>query len=816
MTADSVEHDERLMSLVEHALALPVAAREAFLSASCLDDPTLEAEVRRRVRSEERMKGFLLSPLASLFGESESVFQPGELLNERFQVVRVVAEGGMGIVYEAWDQTLEKRVAIKCPRSEFRWRLPPEVGNATAIAHPNVCRVFEIHTIVDRDIDFLTMEFIEGSTLAERLRRGPLPLSEAKALAQQIGAGLAEAHRRGVIHGDLKAKNILLTREQNGTVRAVITDFGLALAFGVHQPTGKSEVAGTPDYMAPELFAGKSPSVASDIYALGVLFFEMVHADRPRESEALDESWTRWLTRRRRWDSVTAKCLSRDPAARYANVDNVVAAITWSGARPLLMVLIASVAAGATLWGTELVRRQADLAVPSVAVLPFGVEGMPPGNEYLSEGLADEVMDTLAQFPGIRVFARTSSFHFSNTSDGLRAIARQLGAVAVVSGQVRRTDNGRVRISAALINPFNATQLWGAEYSVEGDDLPRTEEVARQIADQVGTRLNSRSAGPIQHPHVKTQALELLLRGQYQRRLYTPESRQKAIGFFEAALAVDPQFALAHAELANTYRLLAGGGILNPQDAMPKAEAAARRALAVDANLAEGHAAMADVLKDKWDWKGAEAEYRAALSLNPNLVDAHMQYAILLSVTGRYEAALSEVQKVRALDPVGLPGAIHAASVHYNGRRFSAALQELQRARTLDPSAPTPRMWTAMVFSATGRFGEAVNEYRQAIASGDVTGATRAFYAYALAKSGARAEAQQIVQQLETGGEFVPLTALAAAYIGLDQPDEAIARLQQAYVKPDPILQYLKVEAHFDALRDRPEYLALVKKLQLP
>jgi len=171
---------------------------------------------------------------------------------------------------------------------------------------------------------------------------------------------------------------------------------------------------------------------------------------------------------------------------------------------------------------------------------------------------------------------------------------------------------------------------------------------------------------------------------------------------------------------------------------------------------------------------------------------------------------------VRALDPVGLPGAIHAASVHYNGRRFSAALQELQRARTLDPSAPTPRMWTAMVFSATGRFGEAVNEYRQAIASGDVTGATRAFYAYALAKSGARAEAQQIVQQLETGGEFVPLTALAAAYVGLDQPDAAIALLQQAYVKPDPILQYLKVEAHFDALRDRPEYLALVKKLQLP
>jgi tetratricopeptide (TPR) repeat protein len=384
-----------------------------------------------------------------------------------------------------------------------------------------------------------------------------------------------------------------------------------------------------------------------------------------------------------------------------------------------------------------------------------------------------------------------------------------------VSGRVHRVGD-HIQVGAELVNPSDDIQIWGTEYDLDGGDLSRVEDIAQQIAEQVGSKLNVGGATTPARHRVKPQAYELLLRGQYQRRLYTPESRQKAVGYFEAALAADPQFALAHAELANTFRLLAGGGILDPADAMPRAEAAAQRALAADDNLAEAHAAMADVLKDRWDWSGAEQEYRRAIALNPSFVDAHMQYAILLSVTGRYPAALLEVQKVRALDPVGLPGAIHAASVYYNGRHYADALAELARARALDPSAPTPHMWMAMTLSASGRFADAVTEYREAISRGDTTGATRAFYAYALAKSGAREQAEEIVRQLVAGGEFVPLTALAVAYAGLDQPDRAVALLRDAYAKPDPSLQYLKVEAHFDSIKDRPDYANLAARLRLP
>jgi tetratricopeptide (TPR) repeat protein len=249
---------------------------------------------------------------------------------------------------------------------------------------------------------------------------------------------------------------------------------------------------------------------------------------------------------------------------------------------------------------------------------------------------------------------------------------------------------------------------------------------------------------------------------------------------------------------------------------MPAAEAAARRALAADPNLAEAHAALADIYKDQWNWRAAEQEYQTAIRLKPSLADAHMGYGILLSVTGRYAAALPELAQVKKLDPVGLPGALHAAAVHYNGRQYARALDELARARQLDPHAPSPLMWTGMVLAGSGRFGEAVSAYRAAIKAGDDTLATRCFYVFALARSGDRAEALRQLDEVLASPAFVPLTALATAYTGLREYDTAIELLQRAYAKPDPILQYLKVESHYDDLKTRPEYAGLAARLRLP
>src|ERR1044071_2660396 len=265
--------DERVMQLVEMALARPASEREPYLRSTCGRHADLFGEVWDYVQSEERMSGFLLDPLFPPLS-SEHPFEPGELLDGRFRIVREVAQGGMGIVYEATDEKLDRRVALKCAKAGFHNRLPPEVRNATPISHPHVCKIFEIHTASTAlgEIDFLTMEFLDGETLAERLARGPLPEAEARMLALQLCAGLGAAHRNLVIHGDLKSNNVILSRGADGTTRAVITDFGLARTPGGAQRAMQSgQLGGTPDYMAPELWKGEKATAASDIFALGVI-----------------------------------------------------------------------------------------------------------------------------------------------------------------------------------------------------------------------------------------------------------------------------------------------------------------------------------------------------------------------------------------------------------------------------------------------------------------------------------------------------------------------------------------------------------------
>ena len=767
------------------------------------------------------MKGSPVRSFGGALPDPNRPFETGEVLEKRFRIVGTVARGGMGTVYEAWDKMLDKRIALKCAKPGFSGHLPPEVRSATEITHPNVCRVFEIHSSRYQgvDVDFLTMEFLDGQTLKERLKAGPLSKIEARSIARQICDGLAEAHRRGVIHGDLKANNVILVPSGNGGVRAVITDFGLASS-RPSDPESIGTAGGTPAYMAPELWEGARHSIASDIYALGVLLCELAYGHRPVRpgGEHAGGGEHSLLATRSKTDRVLARCLEYDPADRYGGVDDVIQDFAPAN-KNALMAGVVGVVVAAALWagGTMGAWYRDDGGLP-IAVVPFANEGLPPESDYLCEGLAENLIHHLAQFPGMKVIARTSSFQFASRQDDLKRMADRLGVALVVTGRVRAIGGDHFRVSTELTNPVKGTQLWGAQYDLSLSDLSGIEEqIAQRIAEQVGAKLrvdaatrSGRRAG------IDPQAYELLLRGQYQRRLYSPESRQKAIGYFEQALAIDPQFALANAELANIYRLLEGGGILDSADAMPKAEAAALRAIAADPNLAEAHVVLGDIAKDRWDFAAAETEYRTALDLNPSLPDAHMGYAILLSVIGKSQLALSEAERMVALDPVGIQTALHSAAVHYNLRRYDAALKELKRAETMDPRAPSPWAWMGIVYGGSGRYREAVQAYEEAIQRKDTTAATRCFYIYSLARSGERQRALELLDELATTSEFVPLTALAVAHSGLDQQDRAMELLQQAYTRPDPILQYLKVESHFDSLRNRKEYLELAEKLRLP
>lgn len=809
--------DDLVMALLERALLLDDGARREFVERESAGDDALFLAVWGRIEAARRMQGFLLRPLMSPVLWVEEDLKPGELLRERFRIVRTVAHGGMAVVYEAWDERLEKRIALKCARPEFRRRISPEARSATEITHPNVCRVFELHS-VERNggpLDFITMELLKGETLAHRLLRGPLAFAAFLECARQLCSGLAEAHRRRIVHGDLKASNVIISAHGDGThERAVITDFGLARAFGGDEVQAPSS-AGTPDYMAPELWRGGSPSVRSDIYALGVLMHEMLKGVRPGSAHGAQQvASSRWPVQRR-VERVIATCLARDPSARYESVEQVSAALaaTHGPSVPRLVLigvaLVLAVSAGGWLgrWLTAPVTR-------TVAVLPFAMDpSAADSSQYLAEGMADSLIRSLAQFPGVSVIARSSSFAPVSKDATLAERASNLGAPYLVTGLVRRVGEREVA-SVELLDAAEGRHLWGGEFSLQPSSLASVEsEIARHVAERIGVRLSATPTST--ESEARSRAYELLLRGQYQRRLYTPDSRREAIGLFEQALVVDPSFALAHAELANTFRLLAGGGVLDPREAMPKADAEAQRALAADPAMAEAHAAYADVLKDRWRFTDAEREYRRAIELKPSLADAHMGYGILLSVMGRMEEALRETARVRELDPVGMPGALHAAAVLYNGRQFPEALTELDRATRLDPSAPSPWMWRGMVMAASGRFTDALAAYDRAMER-DHTLATRAFRVYALGGAGRDDEARQELARIRQSGDFVPDTALAVAYVGVGDADSAVASLETAFNRPDPILQYLKVEPHYDSLKGRAEYGRLARDLGLP
>ena len=406
--------DDLVMSLVEMALASPRPDRDRYLEELCQNDAGLIDLVRSYVDWERRMDGFLSEPLYPR-RFLEHPFEEGQLLLGRFRIVREVAQGGMGIVYEALDQKLDRRIALKCGKAGFRKRLPPEVRNASDISHPNVCKTFEIHTATTPhgDVDFLTMEFLEGETLAERLHRHALTEWEARSVAVQLCAGLAEAHRKQVVHGDLKSNNIILTQDGE-SLRAVITDFGLASRpDSATRALQSSQVAGTPDYMAPELWKGAKPSKASDIYALGVILRQLLPG--------------------RRWAHAVRRCVDADPAFRFRTANDVAAAIApWSRR---WLVAAAAAAALAVVSGVGSYRTAtAPKETVRLAMLPF---------DSASEDLSRNIADRLSQVKGnsqtkLALISLTETLRQRVSSpDKAKTL---LGATHVLHGLIRKEE----------------------------------------------------------------------------------------------------------------------------------------------------------------------------------------------------------------------------------------------------------------------------------------------------------------------------------------------------------------------------------------
>jgi eukaryotic-like serine/threonine-protein kinase len=734
-------NDDLVMSLVESALQRSPEELEPYLQSVCGGNQELYQDVRKRVEWEQRMGGFLRDPLIP----SEILnprLEPGTRLADRFLIVREVGSGGMGVVYEAVDEKLNRRIAVKCAKAGFWTRLPPEARSAREVSHYNVCKVHDVHTAPTPwgDLEFLTMELIEGETLTETLKRsGPLPAAEAHEIARQICAGLAQAHLQGVIHGDLKSSNILLAKTTEGTPRAVITDFGLAKMMIEGGPHAMSERGGTSDYMAPELFKGERASVATDIYALGVLLHVILTGNSPaRVPTAADRRDVRDLPSP--WQRVVVRCLEPRPEDRFQTVEAVWRAL--EGRRPfarwlIAAIVIVTVALGVTLW------RSRDKPLPPIrlAVLPFSIAGAPVAS---ADGIANDVANRLS---GLRrnlavISPREATRNQIRTIDDANRILNPTHVL-----ETRLENNGTLILaSAALIDTATGRTIRDlkGEYAF-GDAQVLTKALiaivtrALDLHSNIPKELVSAAAYP---DYIQGIALS-----QRDRR-----SADEAITFFDKALAIDalsalPYAARAEAELdkyLNSYGnqwldrakqtiakakslnadavpvLLASGSVNQAQGFYEQAVQDFARAAEIEENNAETLRRLAAVYDRMSRPEEAISSYRKAIAVQPGSYRAYSDFAIFYYRRGRYREAEDLMGRVIELAPNLDSGHGNLGVFLMDDGHYPAAEKEMLQALHLRESEVNLNNLGAL-YNYEGRDQEAIAFYQRALAIGPPT-----------------------------------------------------------------------------------------------
>ena len=675
---DRALDDDRLMSLVDSALAQPPSEREAYLRCECAGDSRLFEQARDDVQWEERMGGFLLEPFCTL-ELFDPLLEPGELLEGRFRIVRKVGEGGMAIVYEATDETLGRRRAVKCAKAGFQTRLTPEVRHATEVAHDNVCKIFDFHSAgTERgEIDFITMEFLDGRTLTERLSEGRLPEPEARMIARQLCSGLAAAHRCQVIHGDLKSNNVILTKSADGSLRAVITDFGLARGSGAGvQPGGSAQesdeaVGGARDYMAPELWKGDRASVASDIFALGCVCYEMLSGMRLHEpGDPAQQPCSRNPPRvHPKWDKILARCLDPNPALRYQSVKEIEEALAPSIHPWMVAAAGVALATIATAGTYRLIAGPPETL--RLAVLPFENDD---AGKALGDGLLNETAQRLRTVKGsrrLRLEVIPPIAAMQKKINKPEKAAKILGATHVLSGSLQR-DYGRTSVRA-MLSDASSLQLkqWQADFEEnESHYIP------------------SALAG------IVTGALHL-----------TP-----------LAMAV-PVSAAAAADFSSGVVLARRDDRLNA--ALPYLE----RAVAADPNSPLTHARLAEILLLKYRLTPdsalldrARSSLKNAEKRNSDLALVWLVSGILAEYTKKYVTAETNLQRARELEPRNADVWRHLGSVYESSNRLSEAEMAYQKAIELEPRYFKNYQELCSFYGDHGNYDQAVRQCRQAIA----------------------------------------------------------------------------------------------------
>ncbi len=756
-----------------------------------------------------------------------------------YKILEKLGEGGMGVVYKAEDLKLTRTVALKFLPStggeKERDRLVREAQAIAQLDHPNICTVYEVDDAGGSP--YISMAYVEGMTLQQLLETGPQSVQQVLGYAMQIARGLQAAHRKKIIHRDIKSSNIMLTPDG----QIVIMDFGLAKLADRTQITKEGSTAGTVTYMSPEQARGEVVDHRSDLWSFGVVLYELLTGRLPFQSEyetavvysILNDTpppiCGRFPGVPTELEALVLKLLQKEKKGRYQTADDVVLELEALSGQPRK---------GATLWRAFTTRRSLIYAaalfvvllgallvilwttvwraggITSIAVLPLENLSGDSEQEYLVEGIHDALITDLAKLGCFeRVIGRGSVKRYRDQHKSPSEIARELNVDALLTGAVVRVGNS-VRVTAQLINPLTEGSIWAERYERElRDVLTLQNEIVTAIATQLNLKVSPSKAEELaQARPVNVETYEAYLRGMHWLQKATPDGKAKGMGYLKEAVEKDPGDPRAYAGLAMGYVTVAHGPD-PPADALPFARAAAERAIRLDSTLDMAYAALG-FIKGYYDWEWDEARrlIDKAISLNPHLAIAHYHSSWFYVLLGRSEEAIAAHKRAQELDPL-LP--LHTAwlgEIYRGLGRYDEAIAECRKAIEINPNTPVGHFVLGHVYTDIGRYEEALTEFRKAA---EAAPPWRFAIGIGYVAAGRPDEARKLVTELEQLKPS-PWNAhwLAVLHTLLGNKDEAFRWLN--YKHPHAWLPWVRVLDDFKSLRGDPRYDQLLKRMNLP
>jgi serine/threonine-protein kinase len=765
----------------------------------------------------------------------------------RYQIIEELGRGGMGVVYKAEDTKLKRTVALKFLPPELthipdvKERFMREAQAAAALDHPNICTVYEFDEAEEKT--FISMAYVEGQSLREKIKSGPLELDEALRIAVQITEGLQKAHKNGVIHRDIKSANIMLTEEG----QAKIMDFGLARMTGQTMQTKEGMVMGTIAYMSPEQARGEEVDHRTDIWSLGVVLYEILSGRQPFKGEQEQAVVYSILNKKPKpitdlraeipvsIGQIVNKALEKNPDKRYQQIDEQLddlksisagivpeeikarlrketlrkrkKAISYTVMVCLFMLIILRI---------FYFRKEPE---KSIAVRPFNYISDEPDKQYLADGVMEAILLHLSKIEDLRVVSKTSVEQYRDTDKTVNTICQELDVVYLLEGSFQKYDD-KTKLIVTLIKSGKERQVWSNEYDQNWEDIISVQsEVAQNVASELQVAITPEEKRLIEKiPTTNMAAYDAYLKGQFHLYSATPEDLDTAAHFYELAKDIDPEFAPAYAGIAGVWLWHQQLYLASPDEAGPKIMEALETALELDNTLAEAHQQLASMyVWGMYDWKAGEKAFKKAIAINPNYVEAHAFFSLLLNTLRRPEEAIEHIEFALKLDPYSpTVKALYCMNLLFV-RRYDDCISIC---REVYEKNPTMFLTTEILYQAlflTGRYEEAFEFIKLNFSKMNLfKDFDHVFDQYEKLGFAGTMNLEADTLQAQSKSKFLPPGALIYLYLMAGNKERALDFLEQAYQMRDPNMPYISTQPLYDGLQNEPRFQELLRKMNLP